>query len=169
MTTKNILIADDDTDLVTALSMRCKILGLEVLVAHDGMTALSLIDEWSPDLIILDVNMPFGDGLSVCEMLGPENLTQTTPVIILTGSSDGDVVRRCHSMCAYYVLKSADVWERLGPLISDLLDLKPATKDEQEATDAPVVPQAPTPPLQDPLEGTQGSGLTHLTHFIEDN
>ncbi len=123
MTTKTILIADDDHELVEAIALRCRQLGLNVLLAHDGLSALEMVDEKMPDLICLDVNMPLGDGLGVCEMMAPDKLLASIPVIVLTGRSDDETVRRCRSMGAHYLCKSHDVWGLLRPMLYELLDL----------------------------------------------
>jgi hypothetical protein len=44
-------------------------------------------------------------------------------LIVLTGSEDPETVRRCHSLKAYYVPKCADVWQRIEPLLNELLCL----------------------------------------------
>jgi CheY-like chemotaxis protein len=118
--TSTILIADDDRDLVEALRLRCRALGLDVLVAHDGYTALTLAHQHRPNLICLDVNMPGGGGLTVCDMLAEDAHLASVPIIILTGQTAGEVVRRCWDRCAYYVLKSTDTWTRIEPLIWEL-------------------------------------------------
>jgi DNA-binding response OmpR family regulator len=120
---KTLLIADDDHDLVSILSIRCRLLGLKVFTAFDAFTALSLVRSTMPDLVCLDVGMPAGNGLSVCEMITSDATFREIPVIILTGRSDPQTICRCHSMCAYYVEKSTDTWERLEPLIRELLEI----------------------------------------------
>ena len=132
MIQKTILIADDDKDLVTALELRCKQLGLEVVTAEDALTALSTVDFVVPDLVCLDVSMPGGNGLAACEMMAGDQRLSSIPVIILTGASDEETIRRCHSMCAYYVLKSRDVWQRVEPLLRELLGIDPAEHDAAE-------------------------------------
>jgi CheY-like chemotaxis protein len=127
MSSKTVLIADDDRDLVQILALRCEQIGVDVLVAHDAMTALGLAHEHTPDLICLDVNMPSGSGLSVCEMLSNDEKLSSIPVIMLTGQTDEETVRRCHSLCAYYVLKSSDIWQRVGPFVKEVLCLEPDT------------------------------------------
>jgi DNA-binding response OmpR family regulator len=119
---KSIFIADDDTQLVRALSLRCQTMGLQVRQAYDSVTALSQIHAQLPDFICLDVNLPGGNGLSLCEMLCSDDRTARIPKIILTGRSDPDTIRRCHTMCAYYVEKSPQVWDRVGPLLCELLN-----------------------------------------------
>ena len=124
MTPKTILIADDDTDLVDALELRCRQLGLEVITAEDGLTALSAADYALPDMVCLDVSMPGGNGLAACEMMADDERLSSIPVIILTGSSDEETIRRCHKMKAYYVQKSRDVWPRIEPILRDLLGIE---------------------------------------------
>lgn len=126
MTRPNILIADDDQDLVDVLSLRCQARNINVTTAKDAMTALAKIDTGRPDLVILDVNMPEGNGLSVCEMMASHAELCTIPVIILTGNCSPDTVRRCIGNNAYYVAKSTDIWSRLEPLLQTLLCLDPA-------------------------------------------
>ena len=94
MTTKTILIADDDADLVNILVTRCRLLGLNVLCAHDAFDALSLARSERPDMICLDVEMPAGNGLSVCEMLCFDESCRTIPIAILTGQT------ACSQECA---------------------------------------------------------------------
>jgi CheY-like chemotaxis protein len=85
---------------------------------------LALIRQHRPDLICLDVSMPSGSGLAVCEMLANDEELCSVPVIMLTGSYDDETIRRCHSMSAHYVLKSRDVWRRLEPVVSKLLGIQ---------------------------------------------
>jgi len=124
--TKRILIADDDECLVDALARRCEALDLHVERAHDGMSALVKIDALEPDLVILDVNMPSGSGLSVCEMLAPDPNLKAIPIVILTGRTDGETIAACNRLDAYYVLKGPNIWSQLEPLVVDLLGTEPS-------------------------------------------
>jgi len=121
MSIESIVIADDDIDLVDILRRRCESLGLKVYTAYDAFNALNLIHERQPDLVCLDVNMPSGSGLSVLEMLAHHDSLASTPVIIMTGDSDHETIRRCYDLCAFYVEKSSDVWSRLEPLMYEFL------------------------------------------------
>ncbi len=126
MLPKTILIADDEKDLVDALVFRRQRLGLKTVAVRDAMTALSAVDAVLPDLVCLDVKMPGGNGLAACEMMASDPRLASIPVIILTGSTDEETVRRCHEMSAYYVLKGPDVWNRVEPLVRELLGLEVA-------------------------------------------
>ncbi len=129
--TKTILIADDDQDLVQALTIRCKQMGLNVVTASDATDALYAIDIREPDLVCLDINMPGGNGLAVCEMLASDEHRRGIPVIILSGQNDAETIRRCHKLSAYHVPKSPDVWERIRPLICEILGI---ASSENQAT-----------------------------------
>ena len=117
-----ILIADDDDDLRCLLAMRCRGLGLEVVTASDGLSALRLACDDPPDIVCMDVNMPGGNGLAACELLAEDPRFSQVPVIVLTGQSDRDIVRRCHGLGSYYVPKCADVWPRIAPILEKFLD-----------------------------------------------
>ena len=156
MIPKTILIADDDRDLVSALELRCKQLGLDVVTAEDALTALSTVDFVVPDLVCLDVSMPGGNGLAACEMMATDQRLSSIPVIILTGASDEETIRRCHSMCAYYVLKSRDVWQRIEPILRELLGIDPAESNAVET------PNGTTGEHTGSAPSGHGHGLTHL-------
>ena len=141
MRTKSVLIADDDAMLVRVLTVRCRHLGLEVRQASDAMQALVMIHKDPPDLIIMDVSMPAGDGLSACKMLASDSRLQEIPVIILTGRSDEQIREQVGGMGAHYVLKSPDCWQEIKPLLSRLLNL--------ELESEPTPDPKPAPPAAD--------------------
>jgi len=80
-----ILVAEDDADLRLALKLRLLANGYRVVEAADGMTALSQVHEFKPNLILLDLGMPRGDGFSVMDSLNKHENTASIPVIVLTG------------------------------------------------------------------------------------
>lgn len=126
---RRVLIADDDPAVLKTLAQRCRRLGLHVEQATDGFSAglsLFLTDEEQdlPDLIILDVEMPTDDGLSLCEELRRNGAHTSIPIIVLTGRSDLATRRRCEELGAHYLLKSDSVWVRLEQLIPELVDLE---------------------------------------------
>ena len=80
-----ILIADDDVALLTAMAIRLRAEGFDVITAPDGYSALAHAVDDDPDLILLDVNMPCGAGPAIQERL--ENIVHgtTVPIIYITG------------------------------------------------------------------------------------
>ncbi len=83
--TFKILIADDDPGFLSALSVRLKSQGFDVITASDSYNALAKAKNENPDVMLLDVNMPAGDGFSVQERMKGDDGTNTIPVIYLTG------------------------------------------------------------------------------------
>lgn len=85
---RNILVADDDKDLVMALSIRLRAAGYRVLCAYDGEEAFQVAQENKPDLIILDIRMPAGGGFSSIDRMKHSLSTRNIPVIFLTAFDD---------------------------------------------------------------------------------
>lgn len=81
---KKILIVDDDEELVRILSVNFMMEGFQVLTAFDGMSAVMRAHKEHPDLIILDIKMPAGDGVSVVEKLRSSTKTFTIPIMFLS-------------------------------------------------------------------------------------
>jgi DNA-binding response OmpR family regulator len=126
-----IVIADDDVNLIHALTIRCTALGLQVHAAHDASSAWQQIEKVEPEVVILDVGMPAGNGFCVTEMMLHHERLKHTPVIMLTGKSDNDTIRRCHELMAYYVTKCDNVWARIKPLLFDILERSELTPSEE--------------------------------------
>ena len=120
MIEKTILIVDDDDDLCQALALRCRRLGMEAVVANDGLSALQLAERLGPDLICLDVDMPGGNGLAVCEMLSGMRSISSAPIAILTGRKDLQPIARCRQLGTNYIYKSGSAWNEMEILISEL-------------------------------------------------
>ena len=87
--TNDIVICDDERDLREMLQEYLSKRGYEVSAAAGGEELRSVISSRAVDVMIMDINMPKEDGLSILRSLRPEN---TTPVIMLTAA--GDVVDR---------------------------------------------------------------------------
>lgn len=84
MSTK-ILIMDDEVDTLTMLAMTLKFSGYEVATAETGAQAITLVTEFQPDVIILDVMMPDISGIDVLKRL-KQTLAVVPPTIFLSAS-----------------------------------------------------------------------------------
>lgn len=93
MDRKRILLGDDDADFARVLGNRLKAHGYDVIVALDGYQALDFAVKHDPDLLILDINMPAGNGFSVHERLRNLARMGMKPLIFITGE-DGAWVER---------------------------------------------------------------------------
>src|SRR3989304_4801725 len=101
MTSRTILLGDDDSALLQVISRRCSNSGLNVQHARNLLTATALIDRYVPDVICVDVEMPTGNGLRFCETLADEPRTAHVPIIGLTGRKDDETIRACERLGAY--------------------------------------------------------------------
>lgn len=151
MMSHRVLIADDDLEMTNVLAHRCRQMGIAVETASSSMEALRKLELRPPDAAILDVNMPEGNGLAVCEMIAHHAELKNLPVIILTGKKDPNTIQRCHELSAFYVSKCDDVWPRIGPLLQEVLELpEPGTSVETpaviESTIRVDAPRAYSPP-----------------------
>ena len=120
-----ILIVDDEGDFIELVKFRLANLHCEILVANDGVHALSQARQFKPDLILLDILLPDLDGLSVCEILKRQPLTKKIPIIFMSALS-GDVTKRTASIHAEdFFTKPLDL-NRLEKRIAELLHVLPA-------------------------------------------
>ena len=84
MSTKKILIIDDDEHLVLGLAAKLKAQGYAVVSAMDGVAAIAVARVEAPDLILLDLGLPAGDGFLTLERLKAMTNFSATPVIVLS-------------------------------------------------------------------------------------
>jgi DNA-binding response OmpR family regulator len=125
-TGKTVLIADDDCDVAQALAIRLNQIGVKSVRTSDALHALVGIHRNLPDLIIMDVNIPSGNGLAACEMLASDPHRAKVPVLVFTGRSDAETINRCRALNLHYVHKAPGSWDRLRSLVCWLLELNPA-------------------------------------------
>lgn len=85
MDRKKILIIDDEKDFLRILAMQLRAKGYDTVAATDAVTAISVAQEEKPDLILLDIGLPAGDGFTVMERLAYVDRTVLIPVIVITG------------------------------------------------------------------------------------
>ena len=91
---KKILIIEDERDVVKVLAARLVGAGYEIVVASDGIQAVQFAHKEKPDLIILDLMLPAGGGLTVLENLEMSIYSLGTPVIVLTGIKDEEYKKK---------------------------------------------------------------------------
>jgi DNA-binding response OmpR family regulator len=119
-----ILIVDDENDFVELLQYKLGGHGYELIVAYDGVNALSQARTLKPHLILLDILLPDLDGLSVCEILRRQPGTKKIPIIFMSALT-GDITKRTASMQADdFFTKPLDL-NRLEKRISELLSFEP--------------------------------------------
>jgi DNA-binding response OmpR family regulator len=121
---KKILIVDDERDIVKVLMIRLRSSGYEIATAFDGAQGVFMAHKEKPDLIILDIRMPAGDGFSVAEKLKSSSHTCDIPVIFLTGSPEKDAEERAMGLGARFYIKKPYDPEELLDAVKRALEIK---------------------------------------------
>jgi CheY-like chemotaxis protein len=117
--TPRMLIADDDPSIVRLLADHCARMGFDVETASNGIRALLKASRFKPDILVIDVNMPEVDGLSVCAHLLDSDRPPVN-VIVITGSRDPDTLERCEGFGAYYARKGPSFWHDLETTLAEI-------------------------------------------------
>jgi two-component system, OmpR family, phosphate regulon response regulator PhoB len=89
---KNVLVVDDELGALTLIGIMLERGGFNVLKAKDAESALAMLDQNTPDLMILDVMMPVINGIELCRMIRDRQDTQIVPILILSARGDADSV-----------------------------------------------------------------------------
>src|SRR6185503_15540606 len=88
---KKILIVEDDPKIVAALEIRFQAAGYATLAAGDAASGLSKAVQQRPNLIVLDISLPAGDGLQLAKKLKSLPETRHTPFLFVTANKDPDL------------------------------------------------------------------------------
>lgn len=124
-----ILIVDDDKDLVHALRLRLRANEFDIATAGDGYSAMAAAQKERPDLIVLDLGLPAGDGFVVLDRLQKHDALSAVPVIVLSARDPQDNERRAlKAGAAAYFQKPADNEELLNVIRVSLPSGKGATR-----------------------------------------
>jgi CheY-like chemotaxis protein len=85
MASKKILIVDDDPDVRLAMHVRLKSAGYETLFAADALSSVAEARKHLPDMILLDLGLPGGDGYLVIERLKRHPAVAVIPIVVISG------------------------------------------------------------------------------------
>jgi two-component system alkaline phosphatase synthesis response regulator PhoP/two-component system response regulator VicR len=112
---KKILAVDDERHIVRLVQVNLERQGYQVVTAFDGKEALEKVESEKPDLIVLDVMMPYMDGFEVLKNLKKNAETRDIPVIMLTAKAqDADVFRGWQSGVDCYLTKPFNPMELIA-------------------------------------------------------
>lgn len=112
---KKILAVDDEKHIVRLVEVNLARAGYEVVTANDGKEALEKVHSENPDLVVLDVMMPYMDGFEVLQNLRRNPATRDIPVIMLTAKAqDADVFKGWQSGVDCYLTKPFNPMELLS-------------------------------------------------------
>jgi DNA-binding response OmpR family regulator len=115
---RTVLCVDDDPNISEAIGRRLLRLGIRVLRAYDGMQGCWLAATEKPDVIVLDVAMPNGNGFEILECLKRNAQTAGIPVVVLSGMTDASLCRRMQKLGAVRCLSKPIPFDELLDAIS---------------------------------------------------
>ncbi len=115
---RRILVVDDEPQITRVLRTSLSSQGYDIRVANDGETALEIMKDWTPDLVITDLSMPNMDGLELCRRL---RLSTKIPIIVLSVRGEEKTkVRALDSGADDYVTKPFGIEELLARVRANL-------------------------------------------------
>ncbi len=115
------LWVDDDPNITAALSRRFRRRGIQVLPASDGMQGYWLAVTRKPDVIVTDLRMPRWEGRDMLECLTTNEVTNNTPIVVLSGYVTPDERRQLERIGVSAVLDKPASWRTLLKTIRSLL------------------------------------------------
>jgi two-component system response regulator MprA len=149
-----ILIAEDDRAVRAAVERALKLEGYQVVTANDGVAALEAVGNHNPDVVVLDVMMPFLDGFSVCRKLREK--ANKVPVLLLTARHEvSDRVSGLDAGADDYLVKPFALEELLARVRALLRRTTPEVTDQLTLGDLTIDRKART--------ATRGDQVLELT------
>lgn len=130
---KHILVVDDESQITRVLRTSLSSHGYDIRVANDGETALEIMKDWTPDLVITDLAMPNMDGLELCRRLRTK---MQVPIIVLSvRGEERTKVKALDAGADDYVTKPFGMEELLARVRANL---RRRRTSEDEAGAAPI-------------------------------
>lgn len=145
MAKRKLLLADDSVTVQKVVNLAFESEDIEIITADDGMTALEKIAEFSPDLVMADINMPGADGYQICERIKQDESTKHIPVLLLVGSFEPFSEEKAERVGAEGFLKKP--FQSIGMLINRVTELLDMNKETESASSADDFSEADTKPL----------------------
>jgi two-component system KDP operon response regulator KdpE len=146
---KHILVVDDESQITRVLRTSLSSHGYDIRVANDGETALEIMKDWSPDLVITDLTMPNMDGLELCRRLRTK--TQIPIIVLSVRGQEQTKVKALDAGADDYVTKPFGIEELLARVRANLRRVK--TDDSElapiQAGDFKIDPGARSVVLKD--------------------
>jgi DNA-binding response OmpR family regulator len=116
---RKILIVDDEPEIVRAVALRLKTAGYDVVAAMDGAGALMTAVTEQPDLVLLDIGIPYGDGHFVAARLRENAKTSHIPILFLSArNAPDDLGSARQSGAVGFITKPYDPEELLRRVIA---------------------------------------------------
>ena len=146
---KHILIVDDESQIARVLRTSLSSHGYDIRVANDGETALEIMKDWSPDLVVTDLAMPNMDGLELCRRLRAK--TQIPIIVLSVRGEERTKVQALDAGADDYVTKPFGIEELLARVRAHLrrAQTEESELDPIEAGDFKIDPGARSVQVKD--------------------
>lgn len=152
MSKRTLLLADDSVTIQKVVNLTFADEGIEVVTVGDGDSAMEMISQIAPDVVLADVHMPGLSGYQICEILRQNPVTRDMPVVLLVGSfepfDEGEAARvganayltKPFQSIRQLVSQVTDLMNAAGPAIEPAIPEHGASSPEQESAIAETVP-----------------------------
>lgn len=130
---KRVLIVDDEVGLRDLLKFRLCAFGFDVLIAEDGYEGFETAKSEIPDLIILDIMLPYLNGYELCKKLKADARTRHIPVVILTVLAQKEDIAMGQTVGAEFFLTKPYDPEKLNAVLKMALQKSNAADGDQPA------------------------------------
>ncbi len=130
--TPYVLVVEDEDSLATLLQYNLDKEGYRVGVASDGDEGLLMIDEQTPDLVLLDWMLPKVSGVEICRRLRSRSETRNLPIIMLTArGEESDRIRGLDTGADDYIVKPFTMTELMARIRAVLRRIRPGLADDR--------------------------------------
>jgi DNA-binding response OmpR family regulator len=92
---KRILVVDDDKDILQVVQIVLQLQGYDTMLSWKGEETLKNVNSFSPDVILLDVNLGSTNGMTICTQLKSDSKTHDIPVIMFSAHSNSKIKSEC--------------------------------------------------------------------------
>lgn len=122
---KKILIIEDNTSFAALVHSQLQKVGFEAMVAPDAMLGTKEVNRWRPDLVLLDLMLPAGGGVSVLRNMRQSIYMKNVPVLVITGSDDPALRKQILELGVNSILQKPYKPQELIDLIHQMLGTPP--------------------------------------------
>lgn len=120
---KTILVIEDDETMRSAMKRIFEMDGFVVKMAADGMELSGILDDTSPDLILMDIGLPWLNGFELAQMLKEHKELKKIPLVFVSGKTGDDDIKRAFEIGADDFVKKPFEIEKLKKTVATLLKI----------------------------------------------
>ncbi len=168
MSKRTLLLADDSVTIQKVVNLTFADEGIEVVTVGDGDSAMEMISQISPDVVLADVHMPGLSGYQICEILRQNPVTRQMPVVLLVGSFEPfDESEAARVGANAYLTKPFQSIRQLVSQVTDLMDASGAASEPEIPERESAIPEhepaiAETAPVEE--EAREVDDIESLYH-----